>query len=86
MRRKTNRNLKEKENLVNGSKDQAIKKLTEQLKEEASKIGLVVLEREKFIALAQCRNLLEDIAKLSNQEILAKIAMVELIKKTITQH
>ena len=33
MRRKTNRNLKEKENLVNGSKDQAIKKLTEQLKE-----------------------------------------------------
>lgn len=83
-RKRTNRNPKE--NLVNGSKDQAIKKLKEELKEKASKIGLVVLEREKFIALAQCRNLLEDIAKLSNQEILAKIAMVELIKETIKQH
>ncbi len=83
-RKRTNRNPKE--NLVNGSKDQTIKELKEKLKEEASKIGLVVLEREKFIALAQCRNLLEDIAKLSNQEILAKIAMVELIKETVKQH
>lgn len=83
-RKRTNRNPKE--NLVNGSKDQTIKELKEKLKEEASKIGLVVLEREKFIALAQCRNLLEDIAKLSNQEILAKIAMIELIKETVKQH
>ena len=83
MRRKTNRNLKEKENLVNGSKDQAIKKLTEQLKEEASKIGLVVIKREKYITLAQCRYLLIDIAKVLKEEIASKFAMLELIKVTL---
>ena len=83
MRRKTNRNLKEKENLVNGSKDQAIKKLKEELKEKASKIGLVVLEREEYITLAQCRYLLIDIAKVLKEEIASKFAMLELIKVTL---
>ena len=83
MRKKTNRNLKEKENLVNGSKDQAIKKLTEQLKEEASKIGLVVNKREEYITLAQCRYLLIDIAKVLKEDIASKFAMLELIKVTL---
>lgn len=80
-RKRTNRNPKE--NLVNGSKDQTIKELKEKLKEEASKIGLVVIKREEYITLAQCRYLLIDIAKVLKEEIASKFAMLELIKVTL---